>query len=63
MWKLHRPHHVVEEMGVLVTYRNAVLYYAFMPGIWFSAVLIYLGMGLCILILSAYKINCYTISS
>ena len=37
MWKLHRPHHVVEEMGVLVTYRNAVLYYAFMPGIWFSA--------------------------
>lgn len=45
MWKLHRPHHVVEEMGVLVTYRNAVLYYAFMPGIWFSAMLVYLGMG------------------
>ncbi len=45
MWKLHRPHHVVEEMGVLVTYRNAVLYYALMPGIWFSAILIYLGMG------------------
>lgn len=45
MWKLHRPHHVVEEMGVLVTYRNALLYYAFMPGIWFSAVLVYLGMG------------------
>jgi sterol desaturase/sphingolipid hydroxylase (fatty acid hydroxylase superfamily) len=44
-WKLHRPHHVVEEMGVLVTYRNALLYYAIMPGIWFSAVLIYLGMG------------------
>ena len=44
MWKLHRPHHVVEEMGVLVTYRNAVLYYAIMPGIWFSALLIYLGM-------------------
>jgi sterol desaturase/sphingolipid hydroxylase (fatty acid hydroxylase superfamily) len=45
MWKLHRPHHVVEEMGVLVTYRNAVLYYALMPGIWFSAMLVYLGMG------------------
>jgi len=44
MWKLHRPHHVVEEMGVLVTYRNAVLYYAFMPGIWLSAILIYFGM-------------------
>lgn len=45
MWKLHRPHHVVEEMGVLVTYRNATLYYALMPGIWFSGMLIYLGMG------------------
>lgn len=44
-WKLHRPHHSVEEMGVLVTYRNAILYYAIMPGIWFSAVLVYLGMG------------------
>lgn len=45
MWKLHRPHHVVEEMGVLVTYRNAILYYALMPGIWLSALLVYLGMG------------------
>jgi sterol desaturase/sphingolipid hydroxylase (fatty acid hydroxylase superfamily) len=45
MWKLHRPHHVVEEMGVLVTYRNAVLYYALMPGIWLSALLVFLGMG------------------
>jgi len=45
MWKLHRPHHVVAEMGVLVTYRNAILYYALMPGIWLSAILIYLGMG------------------
>ena len=44
MWKLHRPHHVVEEMGVLVTYRNAFMYYAFMPGLWFSAILIFLGM-------------------
>ncbi len=45
MWKLHRPHHVIEEMGVLVTYRNAILYYAFMPGIWLSSCLIFLGMG------------------
>lgn len=45
MWKFHRPHHVIEEMGVLVTFRNATLYYALMPGIWFSAVLIFLGMG------------------
>ncbi|MCB9230020.1 MAG: sterol desaturase family protein [Bacteroidia bacterium] len=45
MWKLHRPHHVIEGMGILVTYRNAVLYYVLMPGIWFSAILIFLGMG------------------
>ncbi len=45
LWKLHRPHHVVEEMGVLVTYRNAVLYYALMPGIWLSGLLVFLGMG------------------
>jgi len=45
MWKLHRPHHVIEEMGVLVTYRNATLYYALMPGIWFSAMLVFMGMG------------------
>lgn len=45
MWKLHRPHHVVDEMGVLVTYRNAIMYYALMPGIWLSGVLVYLGMG------------------
>ena len=45
MWKLHRPHHLVKDMGVLVTYRNSILYYALLPGIWFSAILIYLGMG------------------
>lgn len=45
LWKLHRPHHVVEEMGVLVTYRNALLYYAMMPGLWLSALLVFLGMG------------------
>lgn len=56
MWKLHRPHHVVEEMGVLVTYRNAFLYYAFMPGIWFSSVLVYLGMGYAFLIYMPIKL-------
>jgi len=55
-WKLHRPHHVVEEMGVLVTYRNALLYYAIMPGIWFSAVLIYLGMGNVYIVYLAVKL-------
>ena len=57
LWKLHRPHHVVEEMGVLVTYRNAILYYALMPGIWFSGILIYLGMGYTYLIYLPIKLT------
>ncbi|MEL6867761.1 MAG: sterol desaturase family protein [Bacteroidota bacterium] len=57
MWKLHRPHHVIEEMGVLVTYRNAILYYALMPGIWFSAILVYLGMGYAYLIYLPIKLT------
>lgn len=56
LWKLHRPHHVVEEMGVLVTYRNALLYYALMPGIWFSAILVYLGMGYVYLLYLPFKL-------
>ncbi len=56
MWKLHRPHHVVEEMGVLVTYRNATLYYALMPGIWFSALLVFLGMGYVYLFYLPFKL-------
>tara|TARA_B110000003_G_scaffold9602_1_gene9885 strand:- start:8573 stop:9442 length:870 start_codon:yes stop_codon:yes gene_type:complete len=56
LWKLHRPHHIIEEMGVLVTYRNAVFYYVFMPGIWFSALLVYLGMGYVYLIYLPIKL-------
>jgi sterol desaturase/sphingolipid hydroxylase (fatty acid hydroxylase superfamily) len=56
MWKLHRPHHVIEEMGVLVTYRNATLYYALMPGIWLSAMLVYLGMAYAYLIYLPIKL-------
>ncbi|MEX0811355.1 MAG: sterol desaturase family protein [Chitinophagales bacterium] len=56
MWKLHRPHHVVEEMGVLMTYRNAALYYALMPGIWFSAALVFMGMGYVYLIYLPIKL-------
>jgi len=56
LWKLHRPHHVIEEMGVLVTYRNAIMYYALMPGIWFSAVLVFLGMGYAYLIYLPIKL-------
>jgi len=59
MWKLHRPHHVVEEMGVLVT---SIILCIYAGNLVFSCFNL-LRNGLCILILSAYKINCYTISS
>ena len=44
LWKLHRPHHSSREMGVLVTYRNAVMYYVLMPNIWWLGMAIYFGL-------------------
>lgn len=43
LWKLHRPHHQAEEMGFFVSYRNAGLYYLFMPNIWWVGIVIFLG--------------------
>lgn len=43
LWKLHRPHHAAEEMGFLVSYRNAFLYYLLMPNIWWVGVVTLLG--------------------
>lgn len=45
MWPFHRAHHAAAYMGVRVVYRNNFFYYLFMPGIWASAVLVYLGFG------------------
>jgi len=45
LWKLHRPHHQAEEMGFFVAYRNAALYYAIMPNIWWVAIITFLGGG------------------
>ena len=43
LWKLHRPHHAAEEMGILVSYRNALLYYILMPNIWWVGLVTLLG--------------------
>lgn len=43
LWKLHRPHHQAEEMGFFVSYRNAALYYLFMPNIWWIGLFTFLG--------------------
>jgi sterol desaturase/sphingolipid hydroxylase (fatty acid hydroxylase superfamily)/CDGSH-type Zn-finger protein len=47
-WKLHRPHHTAEEMGLLVSYRNAALYYLLMPNIWWLALVTFWGGGLAV---------------
>ena len=43
LWKLHRAHHQAEEMGFFVSYRNAGLYYVFMPNIWWVGIFVFLG--------------------
>jgi len=45
MWPLHRAHHSAAYMSVRVVYRNNAFYYALMPGIWLSGVLIHMGIG------------------
>ncbi len=45
LYKLHRPHHNAEYMSVRVVYRNNIFYYALMPSLWISGVLVYLGLG------------------
>ena len=45
LWPLHRAHHSAPYMSVRVVYRNNFFYYALMPGIWLSSVLVFLGLG------------------
>lgn len=45
LYNLHRAHHDSRYMSVRIVYRNNVFYYALMPGIWLSGVLVYLGLG------------------
>jgi len=45
LYGLHRAHHNGNYMSIRIVYRNNILYYAFMPSLWFSGALIYLGLG------------------
>ena len=45
LWPLHRAHHSAAYMSVRIVYRNNAFYYALMPGIWLSGMLVYLGFG------------------
>ncbi|KIG18849.1 Sterol desaturase family protein [Enhygromyxa salina] len=42
---LHRAHHSAEYLSIRVVYRNNLLYYAMMPGLWLSGVLLHLGFA------------------
>jgi len=45
LYKLHRAHHDAPYMSVRIMYRNNLFYYAMMPSLWLSGLLIYLGLG------------------
>ncbi len=45
LYNLHRAHHNARYMSVRLVYRNNVIYYAMMPSLWMSGVLIWLGQG------------------
>lgn len=45
LYNLHRAHHNARYMSVRLVYRNNIIYYALMPGIWLAGALVYLGLG------------------
>ena len=45
LFNFHRAHHEGRYISVRVAYRNSIVYYLFMPTIWISGSLIYLGFG------------------
>lgn len=45
LFSLHRAHHSAPYMSVRIVYRNNLVYYLLMPGIWISAFLVYWGFG------------------
>ena len=45
LYGLHRAHHNANYMSIRIVYRNNLFYYAFMPSLWLSGFLIYLGLG------------------
>lgn len=45
LYNLHRAHHNARYMSVRLVYRNNIIYYALMPGLWLSGILLYMGLG------------------
>jgi sterol desaturase/sphingolipid hydroxylase (fatty acid hydroxylase superfamily) len=45
LYNLHRAHHNAKYMSVRIVFRNNLFYYAIMPSLWCSGILIYLGLA------------------
>ncbi|MDI9335036.1 MAG: sterol desaturase family protein [Cytophagales bacterium] len=60
LWPLHRAHHSAHYMSARMIYRNNFFYYLFMPAIWMSAILIYLGGANVYLVFITIKIAVIT---
>ena len=45
LYPLHRAHHSAPYMSVRIVYRNNLVYYFLMPGLWISGLLVYWGFG------------------
>jgi sterol desaturase/sphingolipid hydroxylase (fatty acid hydroxylase superfamily) len=45
LYSLHRAHHSAGYMSIRIVYRNNSFYYLLMPGLWFSGVLLYMGLA------------------
>lgn len=43
LYPLHRAHHSASYLSIRVVYRNNLIYYAMMPGLWLSGMLIHWG--------------------
>ncbi len=56
LWKFHVAHHASPAMGVGVVFRNAALYYLFMPNIWLASVAVFLGFGKMYIVYTVLKL-------
>ena len=57
LYPLHRAHHSAPYMSVRIVYRNNLIYYAIMPGLWLSGLLIYWGFGVVYLVYAFFKMS------
>jgi sterol desaturase/sphingolipid hydroxylase (fatty acid hydroxylase superfamily) len=57
LWPLHRAHHSATYMSMRMAWRNSVLYYALLPGLWISGVLVWLGLRDAYLVYMVVKVS------